>query len=79
MRKVPPPSLKRTRTGMPLQALMSFWEERRVTLGRAESEQTLLVVHTLRWIEPTGIKVRIISARKADQRDEIRDYENAPR
>ena len=64
---------------MPLQALMSFWEERRVTLGRAESEQTLLVVHTLRWIEPTGIKVRIISARKADQRDEIRDYENAPR
>ena len=64
---------------MPLQALMSFWEERRVTLGRAESEQTLLVVHTLRWIEPTGIKVRIISARKADRRDELRDYENAPR
>ena len=50
---------------------MSFWEERRVTLGRAESEQTLLVVHTLRWIEPTGIKVRIISARKADRRDEL--------
>ena len=46
-------------------------EERWVTLGRAESEQTLLVVHTLRWIEPTGIKVRIISARKADRRDEL--------
>ena len=53
-------------------------EERWVTLGRAESQQTLLVVHTWRWIEPAGIKVRIISARKAN-RDEIRDYENAPR
>ena len=53
-------------------------EERWVTLGRAENQQTLVVVHTSDWNEPTRIKVRIISARKAD-RDEIRDYENMPR
>jgi len=53
-------------------------EDRWVTLGRAQNGQTLVVVHRCRWIEPTGIKVRIISARKAD-RDEVRDYENAPR
>lgn len=53
-------------------------EERWVTLGRAENGQTLVVVHTSQWIEPAEIKLRIISARKAD-RDEIQDYEKAPR
>ena len=53
-------------------------EERWVTLGRAENQQTLVVVHTSDWSKPAEIKVRIISARKAD-RDEIRDYENMPR
>ena len=53
-------------------------EERWVTLGRAENGQTLVVIHTSQWIETAEIKVRIISARKAD-RDEIRDYENVPR
>lgn len=53
-------------------------EERWVSIGRAGNEQTLVVIHTSVWIEPTEIKVRIISARKAD-RGEIRDYENAPR
>ena len=53
-------------------------EERWVTLGRAENGQTLVVVHTAHSIEPSKMKVRIISARKADA-DEIRDYENAPR
>ena len=53
-------------------------EERWVTLGRADNEQTLVVVHTSEWIESAEIKVRLISARKADW-DEIHDYENAPR
>ena len=53
-------------------------EERWVTLARAENQQTLVVIHTTAWNEPVEIKVRIISARKAN-RDEIRDYENTPR
>lgn len=53
-------------------------EERWITMGRAENGQTLVVVHTSQWLDTTEIKVRIISARKAD-RDEIRDYENVPR
>ena len=53
-------------------------EERWVTLGRAASGQILVVVYTEQWMDPAQIKVRIISARKAD-RDELRDYEQAPR
>ena len=53
-------------------------EERWVSIGRAESRQTLVVIHVSEWTSPTEIKVRLISARKAD-RDELRDYENAPR
>ena len=53
-------------------------EERWVTIGRAESGQYLVVVHTSEWRGATKIKVRIISARKAD-RQEVRDYEDAPR
>lgn len=53
-------------------------EERWVTLGRAGNGHTLVVVHTSVQMLPTAIKVRIISARKAD-RDEIRDYEETPR
>jgi uncharacterized protein len=53
-------------------------EERWVSIGCAESGQTLVVVHTSEWTSPTEIKVRIISARKADH-VELHDYENAPR
>ncbi len=53
-------------------------EERWITLGKARNGQTLVVVHTWEAVEPVKVKVRIISARKAD-RDEIRDYESAPR
>lgn len=53
-------------------------EERWVTLGRAGNGRTLVVVHTSVQTLPTEIRVRIISARKAD-RDEIRDYEETPR
>jgi hypothetical protein len=53
-------------------------EDRWITLGRAGNGQYLVVVHTSAQIETTEIKVRIISARKADQ-DEIRDYEEVPR
>ena len=53
-------------------------EERWVSIGRAESGQTLVVIHVSEWTSRTEIKVRLISARKAD-RDELRDYENAPR
>ena len=41
-------------------------------------QQTLVVVHTSEWTSPTEIKVRIISARKADH-VELHDYENVPR
>ncbi len=53
-------------------------EERWVTLGQAENGQTLVVIHTARWLKPTEIAVRIISARKADPA-EYRDYMNVPR
>jgi uncharacterized DUF497 family protein len=53
-------------------------EERWVTLGRAENGQYLVVVHMSARRGATAIKVRIISARKAD-RDEVRDYEETPR
>ncbi len=53
-------------------------EERWVTLGRAGNGRTLVVVHTSVQTLPTEIRVRIISARRAD-RDEIRDYEETPR
>jgi uncharacterized DUF497 family protein len=56
----------------------SAHEERWVTLGHAENGQYLVVVHTSQWHGARDIKVRIISARKAD-RQEIRDYEDAPR
>lgn len=52
-------------------------EERWITLGRAENGQLLVVVHTWNWIAPAEAKVRIISARRADQ-GEIQDYENTP-
>jgi uncharacterized protein len=53
-------------------------EERWVSIGRAENAQTLVVIHTSLWTGSARIKVRIISARKAD-RGEVRDYENMPR
>lgn len=53
-------------------------EERWVSIGRAENGQYLVVVHTSEWHGTREIKVRIISARRAD-RQEIRDYEDAPR
>ncbi|QVL48725.1 MAG: BrnT family toxin [Thiocapsa sp.] len=53
-------------------------EDRWVTLGRAESGQLLVVVHTWTWIEPAEAKVRVISARRADS-GEIRDYQDIPR
>lgn len=52
-------------------------EERWVTLGRTEYGQYLVVIHTYETISATEIRIRIISARKAD-RQEIRDYEDAP-
>lgn len=53
-------------------------EERWVTLGQAENGQYLVVVHTHEIVTATEVRIRIISARSAD-RQEIRDYENAPR
>ena len=53
-------------------------EDRWVSIGRAESGQTLVVVHSSEWASQNEIKVRLISARKAD-RDEMRDYENTLR
>lgn len=53
-------------------------EERWVTLGRTENGQYLVVVHTFAQVSATEIHIRIISAREAD-RQEIRDYEQAPR
>jgi uncharacterized DUF497 family protein len=37
-----------------------------------------VVIHTTNWIEPAEVKVRIISARRADA-GEVRDYQNIPR
>ena len=53
-------------------------EERWITLGRAQNGQTLVVVHTSESISETELHIRVISARKAD-RQELRDYEQAPR
>ena len=53
-------------------------EERWVTLGQAEKGQYLVVVHMHEIITATEVRIRIISARKAD-RLEIRDYENTTR
>jgi uncharacterized DUF497 family protein len=56
----------------------STHEDRWVTVGRAANGQTLVVIHSSQWMAPAVMKLRIISARRAD-RDEIRDYENTPR
>lgn len=53
-------------------------EERWVTLGRAQNGRYLVVVHTFAQVSATEIHIRIISAREAD-RQEIQDYERAPR
>jgi uncharacterized DUF497 family protein len=53
-------------------------EERWVTLGRTENGQYLVVVHTFAQVSEAEIHIRIVSAREAD-RQEIRDYEEAPR
>jgi len=53
-------------------------EDRWVTLGQAENGQLLVVVHTWDSIESAEVKVRIISARRADPR-ESRDYQHTPR
>ena len=53
-------------------------EERWITLGLVENGQYLVVVHTHEIITATEVRIRIISARNAD-RQEIHDYENAPR
>ena len=52
-------------------------EERWVTIGRAENDQTLVVVHTCVTLNPSEIKLRIISARQADKQ-ETTDYEESP-
>ncbi len=47
-------------------------------LGRAQNGQVLVVVHSSEEISATELRIRIISARKAD-RQEMRDYEQTPR
>lgn len=42
-------------------------EERWVTLGRAESGQLLVVVHTSEEVSATELRIRVISARRADR------------
>ncbi len=56
----------------------SEFEERWVTMGRAENGQMLVVVHTFTAVNPTEVNVRIISARRADKQ-EVRAYEAMPR
>lgn len=53
-------------------------KERWVTIGHAENGQTLVVVHTFAALNPAEVKLRIISARRAD-RQETKDYEESPR
>lgn len=53
-------------------------EERWVTLGRAQNGPYLVVVHTVAQVSEAEVHIRIISARAAD-RQEIQDYERAPR
>jgi len=48
-------------------------EDRWVTIGAAENEVLLVVVHTFRGVDAQSSIVRIISARKAD-RDESQQY-----
>jgi len=52
-------------------------EDRWVTLGRAENDLVLVVVHTAEEISASEVHIRIISARHAD-REEVRDYEQVP-
>jgi len=52
-------------------------EDRWVTLGRAENDLVLVVVHTVEEMSASEVHIRIISARRAD-REEVRDYEQAP-
>ncbi len=53
-------------------------EDRWVTLGNAEDGHLLVVVHTSDEVSETELRIRIISARRAE-REEIRDYEQTPR
>ena len=53
-------------------------EDRWVTLGLAQNGQMLVVVHTSEEASSNELRVRIISARRADPA-EVRDYEQAPR
>jgi hypothetical protein len=52
-------------------------EDRWVTLGRAQNEQILVVIHACEQVG-TELHIRIISARRADP-EEVRDYEETPR
>lgn len=53
-------------------------EERWVTIGREESGQYLVVIHTFQELSASEIRVRVVSARAADKQ-EIRTYEETPR
>ena len=53
-------------------------EDRWVTLGNAENGNLLVVIHTSEEVNETELRIRIISARRAE-REEIRDYEQVPR
>lgn len=53
-------------------------EDRWVTLGNAEDGHLTVVVHTSEEVSETELRIRIISARRAE-REEIRDYEQTPR
>ena len=52
-------------------------EDRWVTLGQAANGQYLIVIHTFQQVSPFAVRIRIISARKAEP-DEINDYMNMP-
>jgi uncharacterized DUF497 family protein len=47
-------------------------------LGNAENGNLLVVIHTSEEVNETELRIRIISARRAE-REEIRDYEQVPR
>ncbi|MCR4304339.1 MAG: BrnT family toxin [Gallionella sp.] len=53
-------------------------EDRWVTLGHAENGHLLVVIHTSEEVSETELRIRIISARRAE-REEIHDYEQMPR
>ncbi|MDO8262618.1 MAG: BrnT family toxin [Gallionella sp.] len=53
-------------------------EDRWVTLGLAENGHMLVVIHTSEEVNEAELRIRIISARRAE-REEIRDYEQVPR